>query len=50
MVDAVAQSQYVGLDQVNLGPLPPSLADRGEVVVTLTVDGKACNAVTVNIQ
>jgi len=46
----VAQSQYVGLDQVNLGPLPRSLAGRGEVAIALTVDGKAANAVTVNIQ
>ena len=46
----VAQSQYVGLDQANLGPLPRSLAGRGEVAISLTVDGKACNAVTVNIQ
>ena len=46
----VAQSQYVGLDQVNLGPLPRSLAGRGEVAIVLTVDGKAANAVAVNIQ
>jgi uncharacterized protein (TIGR03437 family) len=46
----VAQSQYVGLDQVNLGPLPRSLAGRGEVAIALTVDGKAANSVTVNIQ
>ncbi|MGB7720934.1 MAG: SUMF1/EgtB/PvdO family nonheme iron enzyme [Bryobacteraceae bacterium] len=46
----VAQSQYVGLDQVNLGPLPRSLAGRGEVAVVVTVDGKAANAVTLNIQ
>jgi uncharacterized protein (TIGR03437 family) len=46
----VAQGQYEGLDQVNLGPLPASLAGRGEVTIALTVDGKAANAVTVNIR
>ena len=46
----VAQGQFVGLDQVNLGPLPRSLTGRGEVVVVLTVDGKTANSVTVNIR
>jgi uncharacterized protein (TIGR03437 family) len=46
----VPQSQYVGLDQVNLGPLPRSLSGRGEVPIVLTVDGQAANSVTVNIQ
>jgi uncharacterized protein (TIGR03437 family) len=46
----VAQSQYVGLDQVNLGPLPRLLAGRGEIPVILTVDGVAANTVTVGIQ
>jgi uncharacterized protein (TIGR03437 family) len=45
-----AQGQYVGLDQVNLGPLPRSLAARGEVPIVLTVDGKAANPVTVSVQ
>jgi len=31
----VAQSQYAGLDQVNLGPLPASLAGRCEVDIVL---------------
>ena len=46
----VAQPQFVGLDQANLGPLPRSLIGRGEVDIILTVDGKTANAVTVNIQ
>ena len=46
----VAQGQYVGLDQVNLGPVPRSLAGRGEVSIVLTVDGTAANPVTVSIQ
>jgi uncharacterized protein (TIGR03437 family) len=50
VIGPVAQSQYVGLDQVDLGPLPRSLTGRGEVAIVLTVDGKAANPVTVNIQ
>lgn len=46
----VAQGVFVGLDQVNLGPLPASLANRGEVEIALTVDGKAANAATVSFQ
>ena len=44
----VAQGMFDGLDQVNLGPLPASLADRrGELEVALTVDGAAANRVRV---
>lgn len=43
----VAQGQYFGLDQVNLGPVPRSLASKGEQDVILTVDGKQANSVTV---
>ena len=43
----VAQGEFVGLDQVNLGPVPRSLAGKGEVDVILTIDGKQANAVTV---
>jgi uncharacterized protein (TIGR03437 family) len=46
----LAQSEYAGLDQVNLGPLPSSLAGRGVVAIVLSVDRKAANTVTVNIQ
>jgi len=46
----VAQGQYAGLDQVNLGPLPRSLAGKGELDVVLTVDGKQANVVTVRIR
>ena len=46
----VAQGQYAGLDQVNLGPLPRSLTGRGELVIQLTVDGKAANPVTVSFR
>lgn len=43
------QSQYVGLDQVNI-LVPPALAGRGEVDVVVTVDGKQANPVRVRIQ
>jgi len=46
----VPQSQFAGLDQVNLGPLPRTLIGRGEVAVVLDVDGKLSNAVTVSIR
>jgi uncharacterized protein (TIGR03437 family) len=44
------QSEYPGLDQVNLGPLPRSLAGRGEVSIALVVGGKPANSVTVILQ
>jgi uncharacterized protein (TIGR03437 family) len=44
------QGQFVGLDQLNVGPLPRSLVGRGEVNVVLTVDGKTANTVTVGIR
>ncbi|HKX29757.1 MAG TPA: SBBP repeat-containing protein [Blastocatellia bacterium] len=43
------QSDFVGLDQANLR-LPRSLAGRGDIDLALTVDGKAANAVRVNIK
>jgi uncharacterized protein (TIGR03437 family) len=45
-----AQGSYVGLDQVNLGPLPSSLAGQGVVNLVLTADGQAANTVTVAFQ
>jgi uncharacterized protein (TIGR03437 family) len=46
----VPQPQFVGLDQINLGPLPRSLAGRGEVDIVVTVDGLAANTVRVSIR
>jgi uncharacterized protein (TIGR03437 family) len=46
---AGAQPQFAGLDQVNF-LLPPSLAGRGEIPVTVTADGVTSNAVTLAIQ
>jgi len=41
---------FVGLDQANIGPIPRSLAARGNVEVVLNVDGKETNRVTVNFR
>ena len=46
---AGAQSQFAGLDQINLD-LPWTLAGRGEVIVTLLADGIVSNSVAVNLQ
>lgn len=43
---AVAQGEFVGLDQVNVGPLPLSLADKGVSSVVVTVDAIPSNSVT----
>jgi uncharacterized protein (TIGR03437 family) len=40
---------FAGLDQVNIGPLPRSLAGRGEVDVALIVDGIPANIVKIII-
>ncbi len=46
---AQAQGSLIGLDQIN-ALIPRSLIGRGEVDVTLTVEGKAANTVRVNIK
>lgn len=43
------QSDFVGLDQLNV-PVPRALSGRGEVDITLTVDGKAANTVRVSFR
>ena len=50
VLGAVPQGQFVGLDQINIGPLPRSLVGRGDVNILLTADGKPANAVTVNVR
>jgi uncharacterized protein (TIGR03437 family) len=40
---------FAGLDQVNIGPLPRSLAGRGEVDVVLMVDGRPANVVRISV-
>ena len=47
---AGAQGGFVGLDQINIGPVPRSLLGRGEISVTLVVAGRRTNSVMVNIQ
>ena len=46
---AGAQPSFAGLDQINVR-LPRTLIGRGEVNVTVTVDGKAANPVTVRFK
>ena len=50
VLGAVRHGVFVGLDQVNIGPLSRSLIGRGDVEVVLTVDGILTNPVTVRIQ
>lgn len=40
----------IGLDQINLGPLPRNLAGRGEVSIAVQVDGQTANVVTVSLR
>ncbi len=47
---AVAQGQFDGLDQVAIGPLPRSLAGRGDVDVVFTFNGVLSNTVTIGIR
>jgi len=44
------QSQFPGLDQINVGPLPQTLVGKGAVNLVLTVDGVPANTVALNIQ
>jgi uncharacterized protein (TIGR03437 family) len=48
-VYAGRQASLIGVDQVNVR-MPPSLAGRGEVEVTLSVDGVAANPVRISIK
>jgi uncharacterized protein (TIGR03437 family) len=47
---AGAQGTYVGLDQVNVGPVPRSLMGAGLVDIIITVDGQRANTVQVAIR
>jgi uncharacterized protein (TIGR03437 family) len=44
------QGGFAGLDQLNLGPVPRSLAGRGVVDLVVTVDGKQANTVQFSIR
>ena len=39
--------QFVGLGQVNIGPIPRGFIGRGPVLIVLTIDGIAANSVIV---
>jgi uncharacterized protein (TIGR03437 family) len=41
---------FVGLDQVNIGPLPRVLIGRGMADVVLAVDGKVANTVKITMK
>jgi uncharacterized protein (TIGR03437 family) len=41
---------FIGLDQCTIGPLPRSLAGRGEVDVVMTVSGKTANKVKISVR
>jgi uncharacterized protein (TIGR03437 family) len=45
-----AVAMYLGEDQVNVGPLPKSLAGRGVVDVVVSFDGKPANTVSVSFR
>ena len=44
------QGEFVGLDQINIGPLPRSLSGRGLVDVQVIASGSSSNAVQVAIR
>ena len=41
---------FAGEDQMNIGPLPQSLAGQGNVNIVVTADGQAANTVSVTIE
>lgn len=43
-------ASFEGEDQINVGPLPASLAGQGSVNIVLTADGQAANTVNITIQ
>lgn len=47
---AAQQGDLVGVDQVNLGPLPRSLAGRGNVNLNVSVEGRAANPLQITVQ
>jgi uncharacterized protein (TIGR03437 family) len=50
VLGAGAQGEFIGLDQVNVGPLPTRLAGRGEVSILLFANGIQANPVVVSIR
>jgi uncharacterized protein (TIGR03437 family) len=50
LLGALPHGTFIGLDQVNAGPLPRSLAGRGLVDIVVTVDGVVANTVQIRIK
>lgn len=50
VLSAGAQGTFVGLDQVNIGPMPSSLKGTGQVNILLNGDGQAANTVNVTFK
>ncbi|HYO80351.1 MAG TPA: hypothetical protein VES20_03050, partial [Bryobacteraceae bacterium] len=50
VIYAGAQGGFAGLDQVNVGPLPPALAGKGVVDIVVSVSGRDSNPVQLLIQ
>lgn len=46
----VAHSIYPGLDQVNIGPIPRQLAGRSNIEVSVVLDGRRINPVTMSLR
>lgn len=45
-----ALTDFPGVDQINIGPIPQSLAGKRNVAVVLTIDGAGSNTVLVSFQ
>jgi uncharacterized protein (TIGR03437 family) len=50
VLGAAAQGQYPGVDQINVGPLPQSLAGRGDVSIQISAAGIPANPTHMTIQ
>lgn len=50
VLGAAALSQFPGMDQVNIGPLPRTLAGKGDTSLVLKADQKTTNPVTVSVK
>ncbi len=50
MLDSETQSQFIGLDQINIGPMPAELLGRRDLRLVLTVDGVRSNALSISLQ
>ena len=44
------QGQFLGLDQLDIGPLPRSLVGRGPAAVLVSVDGVAANPLSISLE